>query len=77
MTDAPELPKHTPCGARLVVVSRIADDLEPVLLLWCPVCDVAPAPVDTDPPRAITIADVTPGVLLEHLRLMDGKGRVH
>jgi hypothetical protein len=41
------------------------------------VCDVAPAPVDTDPPRAITIADVTPGVLLEHLRLMDGKGRVH
>jgi hypothetical protein len=72
---APPLPLHVPCGTRLVVVSRIADDGSAVLLLWCSRCHVAAPQAETDPPRAITVEDITPEVLGQHLRLLYGSDR--
>jgi len=72
------LPRHTRCCTRLVVVSRFDDSLQPVLVLWCPACGLAPTPSETDPPRAIHVSDVTPDVLVRHLRLLDlASTRVH
>ena len=65
------LPIHR-CGTRTIVASKIADDLQPAMVLWCPRCDDIALPDDNTPPRGIDFSDLTGEDLVDQLTLLSG-----